>query len=220
MGGGRHFFVPQKIAGSMRKDNLDLLTLARKRGYQTLETAAELSQITDGRVLGLFQMDALNHAAEEATLAEMTQKSLEILAQNKKGFFLMAEGSQIDWGGHENNIDYAVRELLAFDEAVKAGLDFAMKDGHTLVVVTADHETGGLAINGGNYDGKSLEIAWTTTHHTGTPVPVFAFGPHSLSFTGVHDNTDIPKIFAELWNISEFPKQIITDPQLSRETGR
>jgi alkaline phosphatase len=98
--------------------------------------------------------------------------------------------------------------MASFDEAVKVGLDFALQDKNTLVVVTADHETGGMAINGGNFDGSDLEAGWTTGDHTGLPVPVFAFGPHSLRFTGVKENSEIPIIFANLLGIEPFPRKL------------
>ena len=207
LGGGKHFFIPQTDSASRRKDNKNLIDEAIRQGYQLVETGEQLQQVQQPRVLGLFQLDALRHAPSEPSLAEMTRKAIELLQQNRNGFFLMVEGSQIDWGGHANDLDYVIREVLSFDEAVKVGLDFALKDRHTLVLVTADHETGGLAINGGSFDGKELEVGWTTKHHTGVPVPVFAFGPHSLQFMGVHDNTEIPRMVANTIGMKDFPEK-------------
>lgn len=206
LGGGRAFFIPQKDPLSKRSDDLNLLDRAGQNGYRVVHNREELQKISAGRVLGLFSDEEMRYQPHEPTLAEMTTKAIELLRANPKGFFLMVEGSQIDWGGHDNELDYVVRELLAFDEAVKVGLEFAREDRHTLVVVTADHETGGLSIKGGSIDGKELDVGWASTHHTGQPVPIFAYGPQSLRFTGVHDNTRVPIIFAELSGVEPFPR--------------
>lgn len=107
-----------------------------------------------------------------------------------KGFFLMVEGSQIDWACHKNNAENAVREMLDFDAAIGAAIDFARADGQTLVIITADHETGGMSIVQGSEMGK-LEIEFNTEQHTAALVPVFAYGPGSELFNGVYENTDI-----------------------------
>jgi len=109
---------------------------------------------------------------------------------DNKGFFLMIEGSQIDWGGHANDSDYIVTEMIDFDSAIGAILDFAEKDGETLVVVTADHETGGFAINPGSNFGR-IEPAFTSDYHTAALIPVFAYGPGSELFAGIYENIDI-----------------------------
>jgi alkaline phosphatase len=110
--------------------------------------------------------------------------------RSDKGFFLMIEGSQIDWAGHASEAPRVIAETLDFDRAVGAALDFAEKDGETLVIVTADHETGGFAIVQGSTR-DSLQIDFTTKSHTATMIPVFAYGPGSELFHGVYDNTDL-----------------------------
>jgi alkaline phosphatase len=110
--------------------------------------------------------------------------------RSENGFFLMIEGSQIDWGGHAKNADYTIEEMLDFDRAIGEVLDWAAKDGETLVVITADHETGGMAIMQGSEMGK-LEIKFNSDYHTATMVPVFAFGPGAEKFQGIYDNTQI-----------------------------
>lgn len=113
------------------------------------------------------------------------------LAQrSEKGFFLMIEGSQIDWACHKNNGEHAVQEMLDFDSAIGEVLQFAERDGNTLVIVTADHETGGMALLRGA-DKKELKIKFSTLNHTATLVPVFAYGPGAEAFSGVYDNTDL-----------------------------
>ena len=120
----------------------------------------------------------------------MTKKAIDILSKNKSRFFLKVEGSQIDWAGHANNQDDIIAEMIDFDNAVGVGLDFAEKDPQTLVIVTADHETGGFAIHNGSIkDKKVSETGFTWNHHTATMVPVFAYGPGSSLFAGIGDNT-------------------------------
>jgi alkaline phosphatase len=103
----------------------------------------------------------------------------------------MVEGSQIDWGAHDNDTEYVVEEMLDFDKAIGAVLDFARQDKNTLVIVTADHETGGMAINGGNFETGEVRAAYTTGDHTGLMVPVFAYGPGAENFGGFQENTDL-----------------------------
>ena len=109
---------------------------------------------------------------------------------NEDGFFLMIEGSQIDWGGHANDANYIISEMIEFDKTIGAVIDFAEKDGNTLVIVTADHETGGFAIQ---KESKmdSLVTAFTSDYHTGDLIPVFAYGPGSELFRGIYENTAI-----------------------------
>lgn len=109
---------------------------------------------------------------------------------DEKGFFMMIEGSQIDWGGHANDADYVISELLEFDNVIGEALRFAKEDGETLVLVTADHETGGMAINSGSTK-DTLNISFSSGYHTATMIPVFAYGPGAELFSGVYENTAI-----------------------------
>lgn len=213
LGGGREYFLPKTNANSKRTDQKDLIDQAKNSGYSYVQTAEQLASAQGPYILGLFQNGALTTEAPEPALAELTEKAIEILSrkkkglfQKKKGFFLMVEGSQIDWACHDNNAANAVRQTLLFDRAVKSALDFAAKDKHTLVIVTADHDTGGLAINGVNSQTKDLELSWSTTGHTASPVPLFAYGPGAELFCGTYDNTDVPKKIAKLLGIKSFPK--------------
>jgi alkaline phosphatase len=113
------------------------------------------------------------------------------LSKNPNGFFLMIEGSQIDWGGHDNDADYVITETLDFDKTIGAIGAWAKENGETLVIITADHETGGLTMPG--YDktaGRPVSL-FSTKDHTGIPVPVFSFGPGSEAFKGVYENNTI-----------------------------
>lgn len=124
-------------------------------------------------------------------LPTATRISLEYLSnRSEKGFFLMVEGSQIDWSCHANQDIPLLNELEDFDQAIQQALDFAKKNTNTLVIVTADHETGGLAINPGSQM-KKLKLKFTTNGHTAAMVPVFAYGPRADLFYGIYENTAI-----------------------------
>lgn len=117
-------------------------------------------------------------------------------ANNKKGFFLMLEGAKIDHGGHNNKLNIIVDEYLSFDRVIGKALQFADNDGETLVVITSDHETGGLIVFDGNYKTGTVAGTFTTTDHTGLPVPLLSYGPGADQFTGFIQNADISnKVF-------------------------
>jgi len=202
-GGGKAVFLPQQVSQTQPTDaaqqgRRDLLAEAQAAGYQFVQTSQQLADADGDHVLALFQNGHLTTRQGQPTLAQMTAKAIKLLSKNKNGFFLMVEGSQIDWACHSNNADRAIRQTLLFDLAVKEAMDFAVEDKHTIVVVTADHETGGMAINGGSLDGIELDIAWTSGGHTAVPVPVYVFGPHAEQFTGVYDNTELCRKLAKL----------------------
>ena len=113
------------------------------------------------------------------------------LSSKNSSFFMLIEGSQIDWGGHANDLDYIVSEFKEFDKTIQSVLDFAEKDGNTLVIVTADHETGGLALTGGNLNQSKVKGKFNTGGHSATMVPVFSYGPDSKLFSGIYENTAI-----------------------------
>ncbi len=151
-GGGRRYLLPAAAGGS-RQDQEDLLAVLREQQYQLIDDRQQLPAITAPRVFCLFaashlaaEIDRPALAPREPSLAEMTQKAIELLSQNKNGFFLMVEGSQIDWACHANDPAHLLGDLLMFDQAVRVALDFAKKDGQTLVLALPDHNTGGLSI--------------------------------------------------------------------------
>jgi alkaline phosphatase len=151
LGGGRDWFLPISRGGA-RKDSTDVIATAKRDGYAFVATRAELAAARRAPLLGLFAHDDMSYAIDRDTtgsepgLLEMARKALALLSGRKPGFFLMVEGSLVDHAGHANDPATHVRELLEYDEAVRAMLDFARRDGHTLVVSTADHETGGLSL--------------------------------------------------------------------------
>lgn len=118
-------------------------------------------------------------------------KAISLLAENKEGFLLMLEGAQIDHGGHANKLPYVVTEVMDFDQVIGKAMEFADSNGETLVIVTADHETGGLTLTGGDYNKGYISGQFSTEDHTAVPVPVFAYGPQSQLFTGVYENTEV-----------------------------
>lgn len=159
MGGGKRHFIP-KDQGGKREDGRDLIAEARKMGYIFVETKNDMNKVNRGKLLGLFKSSHASYdidrdVSREPSLAEMTQKAIEILSKDKDGFFLMVEGGRIDHASHGHDAATVARDVLAFDEAVKVALDFARNREDTLVIVTADHETGGLSIGAnGQYNFK------------------------------------------------------------------
>ena len=301
LGGGKQHLLP-KSEGGKRTDGENLIKALLDKGYQFVENREEMSKIKSGRLWGIFAENHM-HAdinrkefqSNQPSLAEMTEKAIELLSQDKDGFFLMVEGSQIDWAGHANDPIYMVTDFLAFDEAVKVALDFAKKDKNTLVLAFPDHNTGGLTIGnwttdipynetqvedllvplnkmkitaGGithnlksdhSYENLSKEISkwwgidiskeeykeikklkreiarrnnkvdsleraiskvisknytvigWTTDNHTGTDVPLWAYGPNRP--VGLYDNTDLAKITAEAlgFDLEDINKELFVE---------
>jgi alkaline phosphatase len=221
-GGGRKYFLPRSERGA-RRDGHNLWADANEAGYTTVETGEQLQNVTHLPVLGLFQLDAMTTEPPEPSLATLTGKAVGLLKDNRKGwfirkrgFFLMVEGSQIDWACHDNDAADCVWQTLQFDLAVKEAIDFALADGRTLVIVTADHETGGLTIPGGNMDGDKLKVKWSTGGHTGSPVPVYALGPGAEDFGGIYDNTELSGKIAKLLRIAPWPQTVEEEKDQAR----
>lgn len=124
-------------------------------------------------------------------LSEAAKNGIEFLHAKNKPFFLMIEGAQIDSYGHENEVSGIVTEGIDFDRAVTEAIKFADDNEHTLVIITADHETSGFSIPQGNLESKMIEGDFTTHDHTATMVPIFAYGPQSQEFQGVYENSDL-----------------------------
>lgn len=184
-----------------REDGVDLIAKLEQDNYQVMRDMDDIQSVSQGKLAG-FTADGHNPKYSEGRgdmLPNATQTALNILDNNSEGFFLMVEASQIDWGGHENNTDYIVSELLDFNRAVEKALAFARKNENTLLIVTSDHETGGMTLTGGDLDTRQVEATYGTGGHTGVMVPVFAFGPGAEQFRGVYDNTDIFKKMKKLY---------------------
>ncbi|MBN1163095.1 MAG: alkaline phosphatase [Candidatus Krumholzibacteriota bacterium] len=198
-GGGWSYFSPAGEEPAPGRGEKDLLSLLRERMPVAL-SAAEFSGLGDSdRAAALLAPEELPPAGRrDITLREMTGKAIQILSRNPKGFFLMVEGSQIDWAAHDGDQDGIIRELIDFDDAVGAGLDFAVGEGGTLVIVTADHETGGFAVHDGSIAERIVSAsAFTTNEHTAGMVPLFAYGPGSQRLGGIHDNTFVGRVMIE-----------------------
>jgi alkaline phosphatase len=191
-GGLRHF--------NNRQDSIDLTLKLKDNGYSVISGIDQIKEVKEGKLAGFTSDDdnlsKIKGRGNELPIA--TETAINILSKNAKGFFLMIEGSQIDWGCHQNNTGYIITETLDFDLAVGSALKFAATNKETLIIVTADHETSGFSVNDGSYEKSEVIGGFTSDDHTGVMVPVMAFGPGAEHFRGFHDNTDIPKIIAKI----------------------
>lgn len=189
VGGGRNYF-------NKRQDNRDLILELKQNGYHISDFQQEPLEavILNGSTnFGYFtsDKDPISRELGRRYLPFASEFGLHFLNnRSREGFFMMIEGSQIDWAGHSNDAEQMIRETLDFDGAVEKVLKYAQRKGDTLVIVTADHETGGMAIQPGSVKGE-LDIAFITNEHTPTMVPVFAYGPGAELFSGIYDNTEI-----------------------------
>ena len=164
----------------------------REKGYQTPRSWEELAKIQKGKVFCVTDtVDTPLPAERGDLLARASMKAIDLLGQNPEGFFLMVEGSQLDDYGHFNDIDLLMQETHDFDRTIGRIFEWAAQDGETLVVVTADHETGGLTLVDGDLNEGRIVCKFSTGGHSGVMVPVYAFGPGAENFTGIFENTDI-----------------------------
>lgn len=210
LGGGLAYFTPKSTSGSMRQDEKNLIAQLAN-SHHVITSASEFKNIPQvEKLVGLLAPKHLKKASDrKISLAEMTQKAIEILSKNPNGFLLIVEGSQIDFAAHYHNSDWIIEETIDFDQAVGIGLNYAENDDSTLLVVTADHETGGYALEAGSIKQQKISKAdFTTFHHTGEMVPLFAYGTGSDIFGGIHDNTEIGKILIDF--IIGYDKKYLT----------
>jgi alkaline phosphatase len=198
VGGGLQYFNDRK------KDQRNLYSELAKKGWfvsnfqeQKLSELRPTPEKPFAWFSALGEPDSVSGGRDYLPLAAKMAPDF-LKKRSEKGFFLMLEGSQIDWACHAKNGTRAVDEMLDFDAAIGEILRFAEADGNTLVVITADHETGGLALEQGE-GFEVLDLEFNTGYHTATMVPVFAFGPGAEQFGGVLDNTDIYWKMAKLW---------------------
>lgn len=183
-------------------DRVDELGTAA--GYQVVRDEAGLAH-AQPPVLGLFPPRGDSADGHGPELATTTGFALEALASDETGFFVLIESEVTDGSGHDNNISDLVDAVREFDDAVGVAVNWAEQRGDTLVLVTADHDTGGLGIIDGDFDDGVAEIRWATDLHTAQWVPLFAFGPGAEAFSGVIDNTEIGILIAKLLGIEDFP---------------
>jgi len=188
----------------------DFIPLAEENNYKIVYNREEmLNAAGEKKLLGLFNPKGMTPVFQKETgdpqnrepaLSEMTRAALNILEQNDKGFFLMVEGSQVDWANHQNNLVYQIGEMLEFDRAVKVVLDWAdsklSRKAHTLVIVVPDHGCGGFAIKGPygkTFDkpGVYIEDGWVSKVHTGEDTIIWSQGPYSEHLGKAIDNIDV-----------------------------
>ncbi|MEM9846474.1 MAG: alkaline phosphatase [Bacteroidota bacterium] len=212
VGGGQRYFDYREF------DDRDLVEELRKNNYVVgSHFNSELSsyKMNPDKNFAFFtaNADPLPVTQGRTYLPYASKMAMNFLnLHSDKGFFLMVEGSQIDWAGHANEGKLLVSEMLDFDKAIGHALDFARADGETLVIVTADHETGGLAINEKSKM-RRLKLAFTTNDHTSTLIPVFAYGPQAELFSGIYDNTEI---YYKMMNAFQFVEALRAKGEASR----
>jgi len=183
-GGFEHF--------TKRKDGRNLADELEQKGYKVETDMNKIKKINKGKLAGLTADVHNGRVSERGDMLPIAaETAIKILSNNKKGFFLMIEGSQIDWGGHAGSTIYVAEDMLDFDQVIGKALQFAAKDKETLVIVTADHETGGMALTGGSMENGVVQAAFPTNEHTAVMVPVFSYGPGAEEFIGIMENTDI-----------------------------
>ena len=184
-----------------RSDGRNIFNELKAEGYDVLRSWNELEAYNGKRVFCVT--DSVDTPVPEVRgdlLARASLKGISLLNQNPNGFFLMVEGSQLDDYGHFNDLNMLMQETHDFDRTVGRVLEWAAKDGETLVVITADHETGGLTLVDGDLQEGRIVCKFSTGGHSGVMVPVYAFGPGAENFTGIYENTDI------FWKISQLLK--------------
>ena len=223
-GGGLRFFT-------QRSDKINYYTQLLKKGFEIDTVKLDMEEkFKPGKKYGYFVAEngldsKLNGRGD--FLKDATDRALTYLSKAEKGFFLMVEGSQIDWEGHDMNSEGIIEEVKDFDKAIGEALDFAEVDGNTLVIVTADHETGGYALSpaykDGHYDYNSIEPTFYeganeegrgSSAHTTTLIPVFAYGPGADQFMGIYKNTEI---FHKIMKVTKWSTTYIDSPKEPRD---
>ncbi len=178
----------------------------RKNGFTPIiDQLDHLSDYQNSKpVVFISNTNAMGKDGNPLLLKNMTSSAIDFLnSENKNGFFLMVESAYIDSGGHHNNIEQVVEEVLSFDKAVGIALEFAQKEGNTLVIITADHETGGMSLPQGNFANGMVQAMFHSKDHTGIIVPVMAYGPGAHLFSGMYQNVEIYHKIVSLLELGE-----------------
>jgi len=186
IGGGRKFFLNRKDKRNLLKEmtSYDIVNSIKKFDESKSDKIAYLTSSEDPYPIRNGRIPNLSDAVE---------KMLPKLSNNDNPYFLLIEASQIDWGGHKNDIDYVLTEFIDMDKAINKVIEFTKNDKNTIVIVTGDHETGGLAITSGRIRNFQIKTEFSTIGHSAVMIPVFAKGAHSEIFSGIYDNTEIFK---------------------------
>jgi alkaline phosphatase len=223
LAGGENDFLPAAEQGCFpsyghRTDGRNLIAEAQADGYRYVCSAAALSSLDTANtnlLLGLFADNGMMRPYEP-TLAQMTGTAISILSQDPDGFFLMVEGGQIDWAGHQQNAQNVIEDVLGLDAAISIGMDYFQENDNTLVIVTADHETGGMSIQldssgeiseDGPFftpDGTSFYVNWNAIGHTGVNVPTTAQGRYASLLSGTYENTHIYDVMWQLISLKAY----------------
>ena len=194
-GNGLAWFLPKSAPGSKRNDDRALLPEFEAKGYTIITNINSFAQApAQQKILGFI--DYKGELSSETSLSQLLDTALSRLNSNPKGFFIMLESTMPDAGGHGNKPDFTIMGTTQIDWAARTALEFARTHNDTLVLVTADHETGGIQSIRTKTGG--LTLRYTTTSHTSTPVDLYAFGPSAHRLNGNIDNTDIGKLLHEL----------------------
>ena len=210
-------YKEKKIASQLQNSNINIAFGGGLNFFDLSETNDQIKYIYDldelknintssKRIIGLFDNDGIRRSPDRPSQQLMTKKALDILAKRTvecSGFFLMTEGSQIDWASHDNDASRMITEFRDFDLSIKSAVEFINTRDDTLLIVTADHETGGLQIL--KEDNDLVHIQWGTGSHTGIPVGVFSYGPGAELFTGTMDNTEIHTKILEIIDFDSIP---------------
>jgi len=231
LGGGEDFWYPAGDPGKFPDEPIEdpsekskgtqgnLVNKAKQLGYSYVSSKTEMQKVKKGKLLGLFANEEMFQQKPEGegdiynpvvSLAEMTKKAIDTLAANNKGFFLMVEEEGTDEFAHQNNAKMTIKAGQELDKSVQVAKDFAKKNPNTLVLVLADHETGGFSIEEVNADDESGDgiskedgpfaianskfnfiVDWTTSGHTAVDIPITAMGPNAELFTGIYENTEV-----------------------------
>ncbi|MCX7922429.1 MAG: alkaline phosphatase [Clostridia bacterium] len=205
---GTYFLSPET-----RKDKEDLIRILKNTGYDFITTPAQMAKTKSDKVWGAFDPESLAYdmdrdPSKQPSLSEMTEKAISVLSRDEDGFFLMVEGSKIDWAAHANDPIGVISDVLAFDKAIKAAVDFAKKDGNTVVIACADHGTGGISIGS-----PAIE-----TTYSGTPLSTFTDPLKKAKLTGEGlekkfnaDRSNIKEVMAEYYGITD-----LTDDEIKQ----
>ena len=186
IGGGRKFFLNRKDKRNLLKEmtSYDIVNSIKKFDESKSDKIAYLTSSEDPYPIRNGRIPNLSDAVE---------KMLPKLSNNDNPYFLLIQASQIDWRGHKNDIDYVLTEFIDMDKAINKVIEFTKNDKNTIVIVTGDHETGGLAITSGRIRNFQIKTEFSTIGHSAVMIPVFAKGAHSEIFSGIYDNTEIFK---------------------------
>jgi len=237
-GGARHLFPKTNpdgssfeyvtsfgdVWGGKRTDGENLVDVLVDRGYQFIDSVDQMMAVNSGRVWGLFddshldpEMDRERFNPHQPSLAEMTAKAIELLSQNHNGFFLMVEGSQVDWAGHANDPGYMVTDFLAFDDACRVAMEFA-KNTDTLVIGFPDHNCGGLTL-GHEQSDFSPYYVYTTIEDIAQPLSGMTMSCFALADKITYEYFSIMDAIESFWGILVTPEEVIEIEARALEVG-